>query len=573
MSFYMSAVAGAGSQFFDNNGNPLNRGRLRVTNAGVQTLANIFASPDGRIQMNPVRMDSAGRSDPIWFGDGNAYDIYLEAPDGTVLQAFLSVSGVNSHRQIDGVIDVRDFGAKGNGITDDTAAIQRAINSINNDYGKTIEFNGGVFPISSRLEVNNKKNLTFSGGGATIKATTTKAYQGGGDIFYVHNNCENVVINDFIIDGSKASRSSVVPYGKYNSAITIVGNSRTRLVNIVFINHKIPCVNYQGNMFFLNDIYINNCDKGFFTSIDASSVVINHVMAESTRGYFAKIGTTTLADASFNGINNLTISNVTWGDVFIRADYPSGDHSDKGKNVNIVVQNCNIDMGGLGNQAEGNVIRMEKSSVAFTNVSISNVPAGQNFTAFFDRQYSTHFNDCSFIKCKNASGVIFDNTTGSSAFFRTNGTIVHDCTGNAIESKSRMAISSFDNIQRCNSGVNTHDYGLVIGSYGEGLNSALVNDVNGGGAMGFNHYINIKNRINIPYYANGSNTRIGFNSYASTTADTTDVAFRITGKALAMVGNTSLSRARGGSQVSDYASSDKGVTIPNSVAAKDAGYI
>ena len=63
-------------------------------------------------------------------------------------------------------VDVRDFGAVGDGTADDTAAIQSAVNSLTN--GGLVVVPAGVFKLSSTLEVKNKVRLIGAGRDATV---------------------------------------------------------------------------------------------------------------------------------------------------------------------------------------------------------------------------------------------------------------------------------------------------------------------------------------------------------------------------------------------------------------------
>ena len=84
------------------------------------------------------------------------------------------------HRFMD-VVNVRDFGASGNGITDDTAAIQAALTYCANtySYGTKLFFPSGSYNISATVNVTSK--LSIEG------TTGTKIYTSliSGDIFYV----------------------------------------------------------------------------------------------------------------------------------------------------------------------------------------------------------------------------------------------------------------------------------------------------------------------------------------------------------------------------------------------------
>lgn len=72
------------------------------------------------------------------------------------------------------IINVKDFGAKGDGTTDDTSAIQAAINSAKNKYsyeaektGAVVYFPIGVYPISTTLELGSNSGVSLLGDGKT----------------------------------------------------------------------------------------------------------------------------------------------------------------------------------------------------------------------------------------------------------------------------------------------------------------------------------------------------------------------------------------------------------------------
>jgi hypothetical protein len=106
---------------------------------------------------------------------------------------------------------VKDFGATGNGITDDTNAIQRAIDTVYNQGGGVIVFPAGVYLITS---VTLRENITYQGYGATIKRpakqdewtrTFTTDYQG-------NTNSRPLIIKGFTFDGNSQNQG---PYRNY----------------------------------------------------------------------------------------------------------------------------------------------------------------------------------------------------------------------------------------------------------------------------------------------------------------------------------------------------------------------
>ncbi len=66
---------------------------------------------------------------------------------------------------VNGIINVRGppYYAKGDGTTDDTAAIQTAINAVPSATGGTVYFPGGTYKITAKLVVNAMNYLTLSG--------------------------------------------------------------------------------------------------------------------------------------------------------------------------------------------------------------------------------------------------------------------------------------------------------------------------------------------------------------------------------------------------------------------------
>jgi hypothetical protein len=106
---------------------------------------------------------------------------------------------------------VKDFGATGNGITDDTSAIQNAINTVYKQGGGTIVFPPGVYVVTS---VTLKDNITYQGYGATIKRPAmqdkwTRTF----DTDYEGNtNSKPLIIKGFTFDGNSQNQGSYRNY-------------------------------------------------------------------------------------------------------------------------------------------------------------------------------------------------------------------------------------------------------------------------------------------------------------------------------------------------------------------------
>lgn len=97
MTVRLSPLAGAGWQFFTNNGVPLAGGKLYTYAAGTTTPATTYTSSSGlTANANPVVLDSAGRvEDEVWLTEGTSYKFALYTSDNVLIGTYDNVTGVN----------------------------------------------------------------------------------------------------------------------------------------------------------------------------------------------------------------------------------------------------------------------------------------------------------------------------------------------------------------------------------------------------------------------------------------------------------------------------------------------
>ena len=88
MAVSLSQYAGAGAQFFDNDGNPLAGGLIYTYAAGTTTPAATYTSSSGgTANANPIVLDSAGRTPAqIWLTEGDSYKFVLQTSLGVTLK-------------------------------------------------------------------------------------------------------------------------------------------------------------------------------------------------------------------------------------------------------------------------------------------------------------------------------------------------------------------------------------------------------------------------------------------------------------------------------------------------------
>ena len=141
-------------------------------------------------------------------------------------------------KQYEGAINVKWFGAKGDGVTDDTIAIQKSIDSVAESGGTVIIPKGNYK--RSILRITNKKNFNFIGNGATHLLLDSNAS------IMLEGVCENITIEGHTIIGN-ADATNVEDVGSglnslgqpINRQSGIANNSGQTLKNIRILNNNI----------------------------------------------------------------------------------------------------------------------------------------------------------------------------------------------------------------------------------------------------------------------------------------------------------------------------------------------
>jgi parallel beta-helix repeat protein len=183
-------------QFFDANGVPLSGGKLYSYAAGTTTPLLTYTSASGLVaNTNPVILDSRGEAS-VWLGNASyklkltsATDVEIWTVDNIdVISALTTLSASNGSSLVGYVqtgtgavattvqarlrqsLSVKDFGATGDGSTDDTTAIQNALNA---GTGRSVYFPAGTYRISTTLLVKTKTTLIGDGMNKSIIKLTS----------------------------------------------------------------------------------------------------------------------------------------------------------------------------------------------------------------------------------------------------------------------------------------------------------------------------------------------------------------------------------------------------------------
>jgi len=98
MTVKLSPVAGAGWQFFTDDGVPLSGGKLYTYAAGTTTPETTYTSVSGSTpNENPIVLNSAGRvsgSNEVWLTSGVAYKMVLQTSASVQLWSADDISDI-----------------------------------------------------------------------------------------------------------------------------------------------------------------------------------------------------------------------------------------------------------------------------------------------------------------------------------------------------------------------------------------------------------------------------------------------------------------------------------------------
>lgn len=242
MTVNLSALAGAGQQFFDNNGDPLSGGKLWSYQAGTTTPQTTYTTAAGNVaHTNPIVLDSGGRvsTGEIWLTAGSNYKFVLMTSADVVLATWDNITGINGtgiatnasavaydpsgtgavqttvQDKLRQTVSVKDFGAVGDGVADDTSAIQAALTA-----SQSVHIPSGTYKISSTLNLQGQSFLFGDGGSSEITCAN-------GDISIIYG----LSTNNCVVQNLKIS-ITVAGTAAYTGAVHFKNSNNCRVENV-----------------------------------------------------------------------------------------------------------------------------------------------------------------------------------------------------------------------------------------------------------------------------------------------------------------------------------------------------
>lgn len=184
MAFNLSLVGGVAAQFFDNSGNVLTGGKIYTYLAGTTTPVATYTTSVGNVPWsNPIILNSAGRvsgSGEIWVSSNISYKFILKDSNDVLIATYDNINNITAANisytapyltavqttvadKLAESVSVKDFGAVGDGSTDDTIAITNAIAASNSVY-----FPQGTYKITSEIELRSDMYIYGAGQNVSI---------------------------------------------------------------------------------------------------------------------------------------------------------------------------------------------------------------------------------------------------------------------------------------------------------------------------------------------------------------------------------------------------------------------
>lgn len=229
MAVSLSPLGGAGAQFFDNSGVPLSGGKIYTYAAGTTTPLTTYTTFQGNVPWtNPIVLDAAGRvpsGGEIWLTNGPQYKFLLKDSNDVLIATYDNITGINGtgiatnannveydapfpgsypqtvETKLAETLSVKDFGAVGDGSTDDATAIQAALDAV--PETGSLFFPSGTYIVGQTLVINTD-NITVYGD-AVIKAKNAVSFT----TILNASNRTGVTIKGLDLDANGPNRASV----------------------------------------------------------------------------------------------------------------------------------------------------------------------------------------------------------------------------------------------------------------------------------------------------------------------------------------------------------------------------
>ena len=242
--------------------------------------------------------------------------------------------------KLNDIVSVKDFGAVGDGIADDTAAIQAAINYAISSGGICLNIPKGTYIVSSTIALAGLNNTFIYGDGQDNTIIKTNATTG--DVFYNSGNSFYNTFRDFSITSSVTRTSG---------AMIHVKEERRALFERIKISKHFDGINFEGAeiTYLKNSIIVDPTGAG--TAIIIGSTVLQQSVSGLCLDTVTTRGTSDTSSTAIIGLYGIWLHqsdavyavNCDIGGNAINDMLIDGAASPQGRNANHYFQQCFFD--------------------------------------------------------------------------------------------------------------------------------------------------------------------------------------------------------------------------------------
>lgn len=214
-SYTLSALAGAGAQFFDNNGNVLSGGKIYTYQAGTTTAATTYTDNLGSaLNTNPIILNAAGRvSQEIWFPVGQKFKFVIKTSTDTLIGTYDNIPSINDPYSEGNLLS----NVTGTNAIAATASPTIASYSTGAAYS-FIAANANTGAVTLSIDGLTAKSITKGGSNALVAGDIQ-----AGMLVYVHYDGTRFQMIGNAVYGGSVTNAAIV--GGTASGVTITGGS------------------------------------------------------------------------------------------------------------------------------------------------------------------------------------------------------------------------------------------------------------------------------------------------------------------------------------------------------------
>lgn len=354
MAVYLSPLAGAGWQFFTDDGVPLAGGKIFTYAAGTTTPQATYTTAAGNIaHLNPIILDANGRVNEVWLSDGVTYKFIIKDSTDAILGTYDDLSGINDVASlINGVY--ADFAntsnvAKGDALVGFKQANMSGVyaGAVGQTVHRKLQEQVSVFDFMTTAEIQDVQAGTnlIDVRAAVNNAFTAIIANGGGTLFFPKGT---YYVSDYIGNTNYGGVTQTINLAVIGEPGTVINCNPS-----VYANDALYLRFQDAQILIVKNIRVE-CNTKVCTGIICTSVTPLRIgEVDSCQVFNVHAVNNPGVTTSVFGIN---VSSVAWGYV--------------AKVTNCIVQNVTRTKTGLACQA---IVVTGISAAVVENNSISNV--------------------------------------------------------------------------------------------------------------------------------------------------------------------------------------------------------